>query len=88
MFRKSRLMTQFYAVLAIVSVILILAGIGANQNFEPIVNDWNYYENSVTKRQSLLMNIKAEFGYGSAIHNFKNYVLRGSDKYLSRRFTA
>ncbi|MCG8427233.1 MAG: methyl-accepting chemotaxis protein [Chromatiales bacterium] len=84
MFRKSRLMTQFYAVLAIVSVILILAGIGANQNFEPIVNDWNYYENSVTKRQSLLMNIKAEFGYGSAIHNFKNYVLRGSDKYLSK----
>jgi len=31
------------------------------------------------------MSIKSSLGYGGSIHNFKNYVLRGNDKYYSRQ---
>ena len=34
--------------------------------------------------QHLLQIIHSEFGYGGFIHNFKNHVLRGSQKYLDR----
>lgn len=40
------------------------------------------HESSV--REELLAQIKAEFGYGGLIHNFKNFVLRGDKKYLNR----
>ncbi len=30
------------------------------------------------------MEIKSHFGYGGTIHNFKNYVLRGNEKYYKR----
>ncbi|APT76149.1 hypothetical protein LN42_06955 [Marinitoga sp. 1137] len=44
---------------------------------------WNDYIESVTIRQKLVSDIKEEFGYGGAIHSFKNYILRGEEKYLS-----
>jgi len=44
-------------------------------------NEWFQYQDTVAKRQSLLSEIKTQFGYGGAIHNFKNYVLRGTPKY-------
>ncbi len=37
------------------------------------------------KRKKLIIsNIKATVGYGGFIHNFKNYVIRGADKYRIR----
>ena len=35
-------------------------------------------------KQQLLQTIHSEFGYGGFIHNFKNHVLRGSQKYVDR----
>jgi methyl-accepting chemotaxis protein len=36
------------------------------------------------RNQQLLQTIHSEFGYGGFIHNFKNHVLRGSQKFLDR----
>ncbi|KLO23167.1 MULTISPECIES: methyl-accepting chemotaxis protein [unclassified Marinitoga] len=47
---------------------------------------WEDYVNTVTKRQDLLSDIKEQFGYGGGIHLFKNYVLRGDEKYITRFF--
>jgi len=53
-----------------------------------VMNDaetgWREYQASVAKRQNLISDIKSHFGYGGAIHNFKNYVLRGNQEYADR----
>ena len=36
------------------------------------------------ERQIQLTEIKSQFGYGGFIHNFKNHVLRGTQKYADR----
>ncbi|SHF20514.1 methyl-accepting chemotaxis protein [Marinitoga hydrogenitolerans DSM 16785] len=45
---------------------------------------WYDYVNTVTERQKILSDIKEQFGYGGGIHLFKNYILRGDEKYISR----
>lgn len=39
------------------------------------------FSENVSTRHELLLTIKSQFGYGGIIHNFKNYVLRGTLKY-------
>ncbi len=48
-------------------------------------NEFVQYQNEVVKRQQLLMGIKSSMGYGGSIHDFKNYVLRGTEKYYARQ---
>jgi methyl-accepting chemotaxis protein len=84
MFRKFRLRTQFYGPSTIIVGILILATAGLYSAISPINKEWNAYQSDVAQRQTLLMEIKSQFGYGGVIHNFKNYVLRGTDKYIGR----
>jgi methyl-accepting chemotaxis protein len=45
---------------------------------------YDQYLDEVAARQSLLMKIKGQMGFGAGIHNFKNYVLRGDQKYYPR----
>ncbi len=45
---------------------------------------WQDFRNEAMNRQMLLTRIKSEFGYGGFIHNFKNHVLRGQQKYVDR----
>ncbi|BCO09480.1 hypothetical protein GF1_18560 [Desulfolithobacter dissulfuricans] len=45
---------------------------------------WQNFRNEAMNRQMLLTRIKSEFGYGGFIHNFKNHVLRGQQKYVDR----
>lgn len=42
------------------------------------------FSERVATRQELLLTMKSQFGYGGIIHNFKNYVLRGTNKYYDR----
>ncbi len=53
-------------------------------NLRLIDQNWNNYQVEIVSRQTHLQAMKAHFGYGGMIHNFKNYVLRGDDKYLPR----
>lgn len=52
----------------------------------PIADNFSSYQSNVAQRQTLLKEIKSEFGYGGIIHNFKNYVLRGTPKYSDRAY--
>jgi len=84
MLRNFRLKTQFYTIIALTVCILLVAGGVIFSTISPIEREWNSYQRDVARRQALLMEIRAQFGYGGAIHNFKNYVLRGAQKYLPR----
>ncbi|MCT4534153.1 methyl-accepting chemotaxis protein [Halodesulfovibrio sp.] len=53
-------------------------------SLEHLGSAYNDFSKRVVTRQELLLSIKSQFGYGGIIHNFKNYVLRGSDKYYNR----
>ena len=43
--------------------------------------EWREYQQQVAQRHRLLMQMRAEFGYTGAIHYFKNYVIRGQQRY-------
>lgn len=47
-----------------------------------VENNWDNYQNHVAERQKKLMKIKSTFGYGGAIHHFKNYVLRKEERHF------
>lgn len=64
--------------------ILLTSSIITYRAISPIQKEWDFYLDNVAERQILLMDIKAQFGYGGTIHNFKNYVLRGKAKYYDR----
>jgi len=48
-----------------------------NQKVEEIRKSFQ----KIPKKQAIISNMKEVVGYGGFIHNFKNYVLRGKDKY-------
>lgn len=47
-------------------------------------SQWSMFQETALKKQAYLAEIKSQFGYGGFIHNFKNHVLRGGEKYISR----
>ncbi|MCU7806940.1 MAG: CZB domain-containing protein [Candidatus Thiodiazotropha sp. (ex Semelilucina semeliformis)] len=84
LFKRFSIKGLFNALLILSIIILLGMTVGIQQAISPVKNDWTQYLDNVAKRQQLLMDIKSEFGYGGVIHNFKNYVLRGQDKYYQR----
>ncbi len=62
---------------------LIIVGITITSLYN-ISGQFQHYLDTAAQRQKLLMAIKADMGFGAGIHNFKNYVLRGADKYYPR----
>lgn len=75
---------KLYSLLIIVIAILLISSTMIYRSISPIKSDWDSYQDNVAKRQSLLIDIKSQFGYGGTIHNFKNYILRGTPKYYDR----
>ncbi len=47
-------------------------------------SDWQTLKDQTLARERLLLSIRSQMGYGALIHNFKNYVLRGQEKYYQR----
>lgn len=84
LFKRFSIKGLFNALLILSIIILLGMVAGFQQAISPVKSDWTQYLDNVAKRQMLLMEIKSEFGYGGVIHNFKNYVLRGQDKYYKR----
>ena len=65
--------------------LLVLLSIGFVSNSMNQVEDiWQDYNKQSVTKLALLSDIKAQFGYGGFIHNFKNYILRGQEKYINR----
>ena len=75
---------KFYALqgMNLLAGVLILAII--LPGLYTISHHFDDYLETAAARQSLIMQIKSDMGFGGGIHNFKNYVLRGTDKYYGR----
>ena len=84
MFKNYNIKQKVFALIATVLMVILLVAIYSYMAIIPVSKNWKDFQHQVEVRQSLLMQIKAEFGYGGMIHNFKNYVLRGQDKYVGR----
>lgn len=63
---------------------MLVAGIILFSGLSKVRSVWSEYQNEAVTRQTLLMEIKSQFGYGGFIHNFKNYVLRGQEQYIEK----
>ncbi|GMT48574.1 MAG: hypothetical protein IEMM0008_0113 [bacterium] len=55
-----------------------------NNTLDNIERIWDNHQHQVIARERYLSNIKATLGHRSMVDNFKNYVLRGEMKYISR----
>ncbi len=75
---------KFRLLLASVAMIFLVVAVLCYRYIAPISPIWHDYQENVVQRSILLSRIQANLGYGGAIHNFKNYVLRGSEKYYQR----
>ncbi|NOQ46444.1 MAG: HAMP domain-containing protein [Desulfobulbaceae bacterium] len=63
-------------------IVLALLGIIQLQSIVKVKTVWQDFQGESLQRQVLLTEIKSQFGYGGFIHNFKNHVLRGQQKYV------
>jgi len=83
---KSGFMIKNKMISMIVILVLLLGivGIYTYRAITPVTSSWLNYQTQSTTRVRLLMVINSNLGYGGMIHNFKNYVLRGRDKYFAR----
>ena len=63
------------------SLALCVVGGIALLQFSDTGKHWNSYRAEVVDKLHYLSQIRADMGYGGAIHTFKNYVLRGGVKY-------
>ncbi len=84
MFSNFIIKQKVFRLIAIVLILISLIGLYTYRAITPVTDSWAGYQSQAAQRQQLLLSIKADFGYGGMIHNFKNYVLRGQDKYVSR----
>jgi len=75
---------KFHLLLVSVAVIFLVVAVLSYKYIAPINPIWHSYQEEVVQKNILLNHIQANLGYGGAIHNFKNYVLRGKDKYYQR----
>ncbi|NOY61711.1 MAG: methyl-accepting chemotaxis protein [Gammaproteobacteria bacterium] len=76
--------TKFNLLIGTVLSSFLAVFLFTNVAIAPIEDNWKEYRSDVAQRQALLMGIKSNFGYGGGIHNFKNYVLRGTQKHYDR----
>ncbi|MDE1462934.1 methyl-accepting chemotaxis protein [Spartinivicinus poritis] len=75
---------KFICLLVALSIIFIGSSFFSYQALTPIKLSWTKYQHEAAKRSELLETIQENLGYGGLIHNFKNYVLRKTDKYYGR----
>lgn len=69
----------------IIISILMLGGSLAliKVNFTKTEKNWNTYKEVISTKAQIISNIKIELGFDGAIHNFKNYILRGNEKFAT-----
>ncbi len=74
-----------FLILTILSIIVFLSlGVYTFSKTQEVKDSWHKYTNDVSSRLIYISNIKDSFGYGGGIHLFKNYILRGKDKYIGK----
>ena len=67
----------------VLAMMLILV-VNNYSTLSPVEKEFDNYVNLAVERNKLLIKMKTSIGYGGSIHLFKNYVLRGQDKFVGR----
>jgi len=52
-------------------------------NYSNVNESWDEFSKNETKVVETLLKLNKDLGYGGMIHNYKNYVIRGDERYLS-----
>lgn len=81
---SSKISVQLIAILLLATIGFLTIGTTVYFETERIEKRWHFFQENVSTRIKLLENFREYFGYGGAIHHFKNYVLRHEAKYLDR----
>lgn len=81
---KLTIKQKFFFLTLVMGVIFIATYAVLFQVTGHVENNWDNYQQHVAERQQKLMKIKSTFGYGGAIHHFKNYVLRKDERYFDQ----
>ena len=84
MFKNMKLGTKLFMLVGFGGIAMIIAGLISIANFNTVKGDWKSFISIVQAKDKHLMAIRAEMGYGGAIHSFKNYVLRGQQKHYDK----
>ncbi len=82
--KSTSLAKKMMALFLVIAVIVACSSVFLYNQLNKINNEWSTFAQQTSQKQQLVSQLKSDFGYGGAIHLFKNYILRGQDKYLSR----
>ncbi len=75
---------KFIILMAISIISIVFLGLFAFSKATDVKNAWNDYTLQVDLRLVYISDIKDSFGYGGAIHLFKNYIIRGREGYIPK----
>lgn len=84
MFKNLKISTRIHTLVAVALLSLCALSAVTISSSKEVKNTWQSYLEIVAARQHLLLDIRSAMGYGGAIHDFKNYILRKDEKYLVR----
>ncbi len=76
------LMPKMAVAALVAAIVLGVVGWTLYYRMDRVQSEWVNYETNIGRKQVLLSELKSHFGYGGAIHHFKNYVLRGKAKHV------
>ncbi|MHB9837199.1 methyl-accepting chemotaxis protein [Paraburkholderia terrae] len=84
LFKDLRIGARLTFSFLVVAVLTVLLGITAYAKLSGITDEWKAYDSVTLAKLNLLQHAKDTFG--EAVHNYKDYVLRGGD--YKRKFLA
>jgi len=81
-FRLTSVLYFLIALLAVATSVTVIATIFENRKVTELYENWTDHNGTTARKIAFLSLLKDGLGYGGAIHNLKNYILRGNDAYL------
>ncbi len=75
---------KFLILMSISIISITFLGLLSFNKTSDVEYAWNNYIDQVDSRLLYISNIKDSFGYGGAIHLFKNYIIRGRESYIPK----
>src|SRR5471032_1786461 len=83
MFKQMKMETRLHAGFGGMVLLVLLLGVIAFAKLTTLHEHWNEFETiTLARKNAVLEGVTA---HGSAVHNFKNYILRGGDSNVKFR---
>ena len=84
MFKNVKISIKLSFLAMFSGLMLLVVGLVGVFSLQNIEQDWSSYLEVVAERQHKMLEVQKAMGYGGGIHNFKNFVLRKSEKHYKR----